>query len=66
MRTCSGLLQGLPVVPGHPCCWILCQLRGVFLQFGEIVEGIGVIQFASMDQAHEQVTYLGAVGGLIK
>ena len=31
------------------------------LQLGEVVEGIGFIQLASVDQAHKQVTYFGAV-----
>ena len=64
--TCTGLLQGLPVVPGHPRCWILRQLSRVFLQLREVVERIGVIQFAGMDQAHEQIPHLGAVLGLIE
>ena len=38
----------------------------MFLQFGEVVEGIGLIQFASMDQAHEQVPHLGTVLRLIE
>ena len=29
--TCTGLLQGLPVVPRHPGRRVLHQLRGVFL-----------------------------------
>ena len=42
----TGFLKGLVVVPGHPRCRILGQLDGVFLQLGEVVEGIGVVQFA--------------------
>ena len=66
MLTCTGLLQGLPVVPRHPRCRILGQLGGVFLQLGEVVEGIGVVQFASMNEAHVEVAHLGAVLGLIE
>ena len=35
-------------------------------QFSEVVEGIGSIQFASVDQAHVQVADLGTIHGLIK
>ncbi len=44
---------------------MLHQFLGVFLQFGEVVERIGVVQFAGVDQAHEQIAHLGAVRGLI-
>ena len=36
------------------------------LQLGEIVEGIGAIQFAGMDQAHEQIADVSAVFGFIE
>jgi len=38
----------------------------VFLQLGEVIEGIGVIQFAGVDETHEQIAHLGAVRGLIE
>jgi hypothetical protein len=38
----------------------------VLLQFGEVVEGIDVVEFAGVDQAHEQVAHAGAVLGLIE
>ena len=40
------LLKGLAVVPRHPRRWGFRQLLGVFLQFGEVVERIGVAQLA--------------------
>jgi hypothetical protein len=66
MLTRAGRRKGLAVIPRHPCLRILGQLDGVFLQLGEIVEGIGVVQFAGVDQAHEQVTHPGALLGLIE
>jgi hypothetical protein len=36
------------------------------LQLGEVVEGIGFIQLASVDQAHEEITHFGAVQRAIK
>ena len=38
----------------------------MFLQFGEIVKGIGLIQLAGVDQAHEQVADPGSVFGLVE
>jgi len=38
----------------------------VFLEFGEVVEGIDAVQFAGVDHAHEQIAYSGAVLGFIK
>jgi len=59
-------LQGLPVVPRHPPHRVLGQLLWVFLQFGEVIERIGVVQFAAVDQTHEQIAHLGAVLGFIE
>lgn len=47
----AGLGKGLAVIPGHPRRRILGRLGGVFLQFGEVVEGVGVVQFASMNNS---------------
>jgi hypothetical protein len=62
----TSLMKGLAVIPRHPGRRILGQLFGVFLQFDEVFEGIGVVQFAGMDQAHEQISHLRAVLGLIE
>ena len=59
-------LQCLPVIPGHPVRRVLGQFLGVFLQFDQVLEGIDAVQFASMDQAHEQIPHLGTVLGLIE
>jgi len=45
---------------------MLRQLLGVFLQLAEVLEGIDAVQFARVDQAHEQIAHLGAVLGLIE
>lgn len=62
----TGLPQSLPIIPRHPGRWIVGQFLGVILQFGEIVERIGAIQFARVDQAHVEIAHLGAVLGLIE
>jgi hypothetical protein len=66
IRAPSSLLKRFLVVPGHPGRRLLCQLGRMFLQFGEVVEGIDAVQFAGMDQTHEQIPHLGAVRGLIE
>jgi len=44
----------------------MLQFRGVPQQFGEIVERIGAVELAGMNQAHKQITDPGAVQGLIE
>ena len=41
--TCAGLLQCLPVIPGHPVRRVLGQFLGVFLQFDQVLEGIDAV-----------------------
>ena len=62
----SGSFKGLPVIPRHPVGRIGRRLRGVPLQFGEVVEGVGAAQFTGVDQAHEKVADLGAVKRAVK
>src|ERR1039457_2351256 len=50
--------QGFAVVPGHPLRRVLPQLLRVPLQLGQIVERIDTIEFAGVNQAHEQVSHL--------
>jgi hypothetical protein len=45
-------LQCGSVIPWHPVRWVIGELVGMALQFGEIVEGIHVIQLAAVNQAH--------------
>ncbi len=66
MLTCTGLLQCLLVIPWHPGGGMLGQFGGVILQYGEVVEGIGAIQFAGMNEAHVQVAHLRPVAGFIE
>ena len=58
--------QRLAVIPGHPFRRLLFQLLGVLLQLREVVERIGFVQFAGMDQAHEQIADTGAVERLVE
>jgi hypothetical protein len=41
-------------------------LSGVLLQFGEILEGVGLAKFAGVDQTHEQVSRAGSILGLVE
>ena len=49
------------VIPRHPCRGIRRQLPCMPLKFGEIVERIGALEFAGVDQTHEQVAHLCAI-----
>ena len=64
--TCTSLLQGFPIIPRHRRRRIPAQFAGMVLQLGEVMEGIGLVQFASMDQAHVEIAHMGSVLGLIK
>ena len=65
MVSCTGLLQCLPIIPRHPRRRVPGQFGGVVLQFGEVMEGIGLVQFARMDQAHVEIAHVGAVLGRV-
>jgi len=58
--------QRLAVVPVHPLPRTLLQFRGVPQQFGHIVERIGAVELARMNQAHEQITDPGTVQRLME
>lgn len=57
--------QGLAMVPRHPLLWVALQL-GMPLQLGQIVERIGFVQLAGVDQTHEQIADSGAIQRLVK
>jgi hypothetical protein len=42
------------------------QFGSMFLQFDQIVEGIGITSFAGIDETHKQVADLSAVSGFIE
>jgi hypothetical protein len=54
------------VVPGQPSARLGKQRRGVFLQGGQVIEGIDLGEVAGVDEAHEQVTDIGAMFGFVK
>jgi len=58
--------QRLAVIPGHPLRRTSLQLLGVPQQLGQIIERIGSVQLASVDQTHEQIADSGAVQRLIE
>ena len=57
--------QCLAVIPRHPLRWVPLQLLGVPQQLGQIIKRIGPVQFAGMDQTHEQIAYSGAIQRLV-
>src|SRR5262245_12237924 len=54
------------VVPRHPELGAGRELVSVSLQLGQVVERVGPVQLAGVDQAHEQVANAGAVAGLVE
>jgi hypothetical protein len=42
------------------------QLSGVSLQFGQVIEGIYVVELAGLDEAHEHVANVGTIEGLVE
>ena len=62
-RRCRQAGQRSLVIPRHPLPRILGQFGGMLLQLGQVVERIPARQFRGVDQAHEQVGYLGATLG---
>lgn len=38
----------------------------MFLEFGEIVKRIDLVQFAGVDQAHKQISHVGPVLGFVE
>src|SRR5262249_36953653 len=47
--------QRVAVVPRHPTLGARRKRVGVLLQFGQVVERVGLVQLAGIDQAHEQI-----------
>jgi hypothetical protein len=58
--------QSLTIVPRHPFRGAGGQFLSMTLQLDQVVEGVGSTQLAGVDQAHEQITDLGAVQSAIK
>jgi hypothetical protein len=51
-------LQGFAVVPRYPLRGISLHFLSMTLQLGQVVEGVGVAQLTSVNQAHEQITHV--------
>jgi hypothetical protein len=66
LRGCGEPCQRIAVIPRHPLRRVLLQQLGVPEQLGQVVEGIGGVQLARVDQAHEQVPDPGTVQRLIE
>ena len=64
LRRNRGLHAGerLAVIPRQPFGRLAREVRRMLLQRGEVVEGVRAIQFASVDQAHEQIADPSSVG----
>ena len=50
-----------PVVPGHPLRRVYGHFRRMPEQLRQVVERIDLIQFAGVDQAHEEVAHARSV-----
>jgi hypothetical protein len=60
------LHQYFPVIPGHPLLRAARKFFSMLLQFGQVVEGIGIAEVARVDEAHEEVAYVSPVLGLVE
>jgi hypothetical protein len=60
------LHQCFPVIPRHPLLRTAGHQLAVFLQRGQVVEGIGIAELARVDEAHEEVANVSPVLGLIE
>src|SRR5262249_31451460 len=58
--------QSLAVIPGHPQLGTGRDPVGVPLQLRQVVERVGLIHLAGVDQAHEQVADARPVLGLVE
>ena len=54
------------VILGHPLRRVGGEFFCMPLQFSEVIEGIEIIQFAGVNQAHIQITDVSAIQCLIK
>jgi len=55
LRSRGGCI--VPVVPGHPLRRVYGHFRRMPEQLRQVVERIDLIQFAGVDQAHEEVAH---------
>jgi len=58
--------QRVAIIPGHPLRGTSLQLLSLPLQLGQIIERIGSVQLAGVDQTHEQIADSGAVHRLVE
>jgi hypothetical protein len=64
LRSRGGCI--VPVVPGHPLRRVYGHLRRIPEQLRQVVERIDLIQFAGVDQAHEEIAHTRSVHRLIE
>ena len=64
-RVLSGGGEDLLIVPGHPTARVLFDGALIFDHRDHVVEGIGPVGDAGLDDAHEDVPNLGSAGGSI-
>ncbi len=55
------MLEGGLVVPWHPGHWFRTKFLCVPLQLGQVVEWIGTVKLAGVDEAHEKIAHLCSV-----
>ena len=54
------------IVPWHPLAGIYLDLSTVPLHRDQVVEGIGALQFAGVDDGHEKVSDARSVFGFVE
>jgi hypothetical protein len=63
---CARPRQGRTIVPGHPIRPCLLQLLRAPLEVVQVVERIGAIQLAGVNQTHEQIADPSSIASLVK
>lgn len=56
---------GLGIIPGEPLGWVCFDRGGMALKGAEVIEGVGPVESASMDEAHEEITHARSVFGFV-
>jgi hypothetical protein len=57
----NGPFQGFAIVPRHPLRRSSLDFLRMALQLGQIVEGVGIAQLTSVNQAHEEIADIGPI-----
>ena len=66
LRSIGTRFDVLAVIPGHPAIWRFCNFGCVQLRLVQVLERIGPIQLAGVDQTHLHVADASSVAGFVE